>query len=204
MELFVLTPSFTLFHVFKLAPTQCRPPAASRALALDVRDVVVLDVISCPLLQGIMQDFLGQAMCIFKDHSIGPRGFLHFLFDVSWRRPGQQSLFWHEAFFTFMPLLNLKCGRKWESLLWFDATHVMWRSLKASNRKWLLQHLWESNQGRFCPRDVAQRVLSRGHCSSQCSPSPLSRCSVYLLRQRRFHFGGSRKQNNARLGTCGN
>lgn len=75
-----------LFHVFKLAPTTSTVQEMSfdsevRALTLDVRDVVVLDVLACPLLHGILYNFIGQALCILNDHSVGLWGFLHFFWD---------------------------------------------------------------------------------------------------------------------------
>lgn len=122
-----------LFHVFKLAPTSStilesypQRPTVSGPLTLNVRDVVVLHAVAHPLPQGIAEDFLWQAVCKLEDHSLRPSWFLHFLVGINWsRHPRQKSFFGHKAFFTCMLLLTLKCGWKWERLLWFHAAHVM-------------------------------------------------------------------------------
>lgn len=78
-------------HVFILAPTlrTVQQGAASRrsqALTLNVRDVAVLDVIECPLLQSVAQDLLGQAVCIIHNRGGGPWVYLHVPLGFTWGR----------------------------------------------------------------------------------------------------------------------
>lgn len=170
-------------------------------LALNEWDVTVLGVIVCPLLQGVTQDFLGQAVCKLGDHNFGPWGFPGHLLD-NWRRhPRRKSVAWHEAFCTFMPVVTLHCSRKWECLLWFHAAHVRKRLdwvEHSSECPRLLQHLWKTPNA--CPRGNWSVLFLSGPLQNSVLPVTTLHMKCLSVKRREVSFWRYRTQNTGRLG----